>query len=445
MRSAMLGQFLRVYLAVILPVIVIVLLASWFSDEVIARRGFVEQIRYREAARFSWIREQLVALPVDQWKARLDSARQLYPSGVAIEEAADFFDGVHPVDDERARFERGEVAFAPAPRRTDMKGEHPGMTFSFTRVPGTSFVLSSQLSFSNSNELLTYLYYLTFAAIAAAPILWFWFRPFWRDLERLGQVAEQIGSGDFSVQAAPVRSATVKPFAAAIDQMSLRIGELIDAQKRLTNSVAHELTTPITQLVFALAILKEPPDRTRTAQLIDGMSEDLNELESLVAELLEYARLEHTAVFEPELVDVRQLLERALDHVQHKPDHGKVIALDPQEGRGTRVRCDAHQMQRAVLNLLRNALHYAQRQVTLSVQQRDGRTCIHVDDDGPGIPAEERVRLYEPFARADASRTRDTGGHGLGLAIVQQVAKLHGGVSRIEASPLGGARVSIEW
>jgi two-component system, OmpR family, sensor kinase ParS len=321
------------------------------------------------------------------------------------------------------------------------------MTSSFQRVPGTTLVLSNQLSFSYPDELLAYLYYMLCAVVAAAPLLWFWFRPFWQDLERLGQVTEQIGSGNFSVHAAPVRSATVKPFAAAIDQMSLRIAELIDAQKRLTNSVAHELTTPITQLVFALAMLKDAPlDAAKADGLIDGMTEDLNELESLVAELLENARLEHSAVFEPESVDLKELLEYALESARHMPDGGKVVALEvPADETSTRVRCDAHQMHRAVLNLLRNALRYARSKVVLSAEHRGERTWIHVDDDGPGIPSAERARLFEPFARIDASRTRETGGHGLGLAIVQQVAKLHGGVSRIEASSLGGARVSIEW
>jgi signal transduction histidine kinase len=176
------------------------------------------------------------------------------------------------------------------------------------------------------------------------------------------------------------------------------------------------------------------------------MMEDLNELESLVAELLENARLEHSAVFEPESVDLKELLEYALESARHMPDGGKVVALEvPADETSTRVRCDAHQMHRAVLNLLRNALRYARSKVVLSAEHRGERTWIHVDDDGPGIPSAERARLFEPFARIDASRTRETGGHGLGLAIVQQVAKLHGGVSRIEASPLGGARVSIEW
>ena len=97
------------------------------------------------------------------------------------------------------------------------------------------------------------------------------------------------------------------------------------------------------------------------------------------------------------------------------------------------------------MNVVRNAARYARSQVRLSVERRDERTVINVDDDGPGVPAEQRERLFEPFTRAEDSRGRDSGGVGLGLAIVKSVAEWHGGEARIGDSPLGGARVSIAW
>jgi len=83
--------------------------------------------------------------------------------------------------------------------------------------------------------------------------------------------------------------------------------------------------------------------------------------------------------------------------------------------------------------------------VRLTVERADDRTVICVEDDGPGVPPEERERLFEPFTRAQGSRGRDSGGVGLGLAIVKSVAEWHGGEARIGDSPLGGARVSIAW
>ncbi len=429
-------QFALLYVSVMLPVILVLLFGSWFTDQVIGRRAFLEDVRQRTAYRYSWVKDQLASRPQSQWKDEVDAARHLYPTGLVLQDEPCAFTDIKATDDEMAVFRAGRVAFAPAPR---------GMTWAFQKLPGTEYVISSQLSFSQSDLVRTYLWYLVFAVVTAAPILWFWFRPFWHDLERLSGVTEQIGSGNFAVHAQPVKTAQVKPFAVTIDRMSVRIGELIEAQKRLTSSVAHELTTPITQLVFALEMLKDTQDPARVRALVDGMAADLQELESLVAELLEFARLEHTAVFEPEDVDLAQLMRQAVESAEHLPTDGKALAVETPAGLPARVRCDAHQMHRAVFNLLRNALRYARSRVAVSADAADGRTWIHVDDDGPGIPERDRARLFEPFARTDASRTRETGGHGLGLAIVQQVAKLHGGLARIDASPLGGARVSIGW
>jgi signal transduction histidine kinase len=97
------------------------------------------------------------------------------------------------------------------------------------------------------------------------------------------------------------------------------------------------------------------------------------------------------------------------------------------------------------VNLLRNARTHARSTVAVNLRQESGRTVLEVDDDGRGIPATERERLFEPFTRLDDSRDRDSGGFGLGLAIVRQVARWHGGEATIGDSPLGGARVSIVW
>ena len=436
MRWAMLKQFLRLYLAIMIPVLLLLVAGTYIADEFITNRTFVDGVRGGMQRRYSWVREQLEPIPRDQWQAALDSARRFYPNGPRIESETSARESLHPTADEARHFENGDVAFAPMPR---------GMTYAYQRVPNTTLAMGSEITLSASNSLTGYLYWLLFAALAAAPILWFWFRPFWRDLERLGVVTEQIGSGHFAVNASPIRSPAVRPFAAAIDQMSMRIRELIGAQKRLTSSVAHELTTPITQLVFALEMLKEAHEPNRARDLIDGMAADLKELESLVAELLEYARLEHTAVFEPEDTSLTELMRQAIESAQHLPGQEKSIAQQPLARELDHVQCDAHQMHRAIFNLVRNALLYARSKVELSAERLEERIWIHVDDDGPGIPEDQRTQLFEPFARLDESRARHTGGHGLGLAIVEQVAKLHGGITRIERSPLGGARVSIAW
>ena len=101
-------------------------------------------------------------------------------------------------------------------------------------------------------------------------------------------------------------------------------------------------------------------------------------------------------------------------------------------------------LRRAVLNLGTNAVRHARSRVRLSAASRGGRVWVHVDDDGPGVPPEARDRVFEPFFRMDASRTSDTGGAGLGLAIVQRIAQVHGGTVTVGEAPLGGARFTLE-
>ena len=101
-------------------------------------------------------------------------------------------------------------------------------------------------------------------------------------------------------------------------------------------------------------------------------------------------------------------------------------------------------MARAVGNLLRNAQKYAQGRIVLSARRTSEGIEIAIDDDGPGIPAEEREKIFDPFYRLDRSRDRATGGFGLGLSIAQKAVVLHGGRLRVETSTLGGARFVIE-
>ena len=103
-------------------------------------------------------------------------------------------------------------------------------------------------------------------------------------------------------------------------------------------------------------------------------------------------------------------------------------------------------MELAVSNLLVNATKYAKQQVLIASAQDGSDYVITVEDDGQGVPAEERETVFKAFARLDNSRNRDTGGYGLGLAIVARVAELHGGVASVDTSPaLAGARFTLRW
>lgn len=108
-----------------------------------------------------------------------------------------------------------------------------------------------------------------------------------------------------------------------------------------------------------------------------------------------------------------------------------------------RVSGDRKQLARLTGNLLENALRHARRDVAVALNHEAGRVVLRVDDDGTGVPPEERTRIFEGFVRLQEARDRDSGGSGLGLAIVAEVAAAHGGTARVLDSPLGGARFEV--
>ena len=176
------------------------------------------------------------------------------------------------------------------------------------------------------------------------------------------------------------------------------------------------------------------------------MEADLDELDNLIDSSLTYARFERE---QPEL----QLAATELDGwLAEQVEDVRILAgklaieLDTTAlPAGLRVELDRKNMLFAVRNLLRNAIKYAQTHIRISAEVSDNLVRIHVDDDGIGIPEEERENVFTAFTRLDRSRDRTTGGYGLGLAIARLALELHGGTATANASPLGGARFTLEW
>jgi len=228
--------------------------------------------------------------------------------------------------------------------------------------------------------------------------------------------------------------------------MAERIQRLIATQKELSSAISHELRTPIARLRFALEMLAAADERTERERLAGAMEGDLDELDGLIDSSLTYARFEReqpelhlTEVeFAPwldEQVEAVRVLARKLDL---QVDSSALPAL-------LHVELDRKSMPYAIGNLLRNAIRYARARVRVSAEVTAGEIRVHVDDDGIGIPVEERDRVFSAFTRLDRSRDRSTGGYGLGLAIARLVLEQHNGRASAAESPLGGARLTLSW
>ena len=273
-----------------------------------------------------------------------------------------------------------------------------------------------------------------------------WLRLFRRDMLTLEKAAARVGEGYFDFHIEISRGASLYPLADSLNKMKERISSLISSHKALTNAISHEFRTPITRLRFRHELAMEAETLAKKDSELQRMNSAIDQLDELSTELLEYARLDRES---PELdvaiIDVSgwldELVNDANELVRAMGSTITVVVaakIDIVDG-------DYRYLSRAASNLLRNAVHYAKSRVEIRVEQRQFGYVLMVDDDGPGIPEAQREILFEPFARLDQSRSRDSGGFGIGLAIVKQIARWHSGSVSISDAPIGGARCQMIW
>jgi two-component system sensor kinase ParS len=282
-------------------------------------------------------------------------------------------------------------------------------------------------------------------AVMIGFVLFFWVRPHWRDLEKLRLAAERFGDNDLSSRIQLSKRSNIRDLAEHFNLMAARIEGLIANQRELTNAVSHELRTPIARLSFELDQLKQQTDPTQNRELIADMYADLSELEEMVSELLTYASLERGAtVIARENIQASHWLDSVVGSVALEAEAAGVQLLIV-ECQVDQVRIEPRFMARAVINLLRNAIRYADERVEVSLVRTGDHYEVRVNDDGPGVPLDGRAKIFEPFSRLDASRDRRTGGFGLGLALVRRVSQSHGGQVEVADSPWGGASFRMTW
>jgi len=392
----------------------------------------LDDIARRQAAAQIFLLEQYVdQAPGDEWLTRLNNVREVSEVRYDLMPLAQALDALGA--GQRAELERGNIVIDVAGksfyRRVDLDGER--------YIGSQDEVLHARnLPIDTGQALKMELLRYVIVAIALLVPIALWSRSHWRALQSLSRMADEFGAGKLSVRARLKPSDAVYPLAERINHMAGRIEDLMEAQRNLLHSVSHELRTPIARLEFALELLDAKARDPELSRRIAAMEGDLSELNNLVKELLDMSKLDSTRTLQGAPVELEALLR---DCCATLPPSPQPVACELASGLGT-VEADARLLARAVGNLLRNAQKYAQGRIVLSARRTPDGVEIAVDDDGPGIPLDERERIFDPFYRLDRSRDRATGGFGLGLSIAHKAVALHGGTLRVESSPLGGAR-----
>lgn len=272
-------------------------------------------------------------------------------------------------------------------------------------------------------------------------------RPLQNRLRELDHVVRQLGGGNMEVQAR-VGPDAIGQLGSTFNGMKEHIRRLIDAQREMTRAVSHELRTPVARLRFGLEMLADCDDADERRVKLDELDQDIEQLDQLIDEILTFARLEEgSPTLDFKAVDLRALFGQICREIA--PISGALVLVDASDwerlGEASHAEGEERYLHRILQNLVTNALRYARSEIVLRFEVADGWAIMEVADDGPGIPAAERERVFKPFARLDKSRHRASGGYGLGLSIVQRIVEWHGGRIEIDDSPQGGALFRVLW
>ncbi|MDQ2738517.1 MAG: HAMP domain-containing histidine kinase [Actinomycetota bacterium] len=276
--------------------------------------------------------------------------------------------------------------------------------------------------------------------VAAAGIVWLVVGRALRPVDRIRHAVTDITSADLSRRVPePGTSDEIGNLAHTMNDMLARLEDAASKQRRFVADASHELRSPLAAIRTTLEVGLAHPDRAPWPVIAERASQQSARLEDLIQQLLLLAKADErllAANWQP--VDIAVLLRavRASVAVHH-------IELDIETTSSASVTGNPDHLQRLLRNVMDNAIRYADSQVVIRVASDQGQVTITVDDDGPGVPAAERQRVFDRFVRLNASRERGSGTTGLGLAIALEIARAHRGTITIDQSPSGGARVLI--
>lgn len=244
----------------------------------------------------------------------------------------------------------------------------------------------------------------------------------------------------------------VARLASTMNAMLDRLELSAASQRRFVSDASHELRSPIASIRQHAEVAVAHPERTEVADLADVVRSEAVRLQDLVTGLLQLSRLDEGGIRTRRPVDLDDLALDAVARARARSTAGDAPARD---GDAPAVRVDGSAISAArvlgdervlagvVRNLVDNAVRHASTRVAVSLTEHDGSAVLTVDDDGTGVPEDERERVFERFVRLDEARSRDAGGAGLGLAIVRDAVRAHGGDTTVVTSPLGGARFVV--
>jgi signal transduction histidine kinase len=267
------------------------------------------------------------------------------------------------------------------------------------------------------------------SALAMSPITWIFARRLSRPIQVFADAAERLGRDPRAPPLELKGPSEIAVAARAFNDMQQRLQRYVEDRTAMVGAIAHDLRTPLTRLRFRIESLPED-QRTKYAG-------DLDQMEEMIAATLAFVR-DASRPGERTPLELSSLVESLCDEMSE-------TGADAEVERGDKVVLEGDPMalRRLIANLLENAVKFGGR-ARARVYRDAGHAVVEIDDDGPGIPAQEAEKVFEPFYRREPSRSRQTGGIGLGLAVVRSIARGHGGDVSLSNRAGGGLTARVE-
>jgi signal transduction histidine kinase len=254
----------------------------------------------------------------------------------------------------------------------------------------------------------------------------------------LTEGVNQVGDGHLDHRVPEERADEFRDLAEAFNDMVARISKAMHSREQLLLDVSHELRSPLTRLKIGLEMLPAGPKK-------ESLREDIIEMEKMITDILEAARMQHNAgSLNRQNVDLAALVEALLPDFTERPP-GIKVSGDLAE---TWIPADREKAGIALKNVIDNALKYSEKglePVEVSLTREPGKALVTIRDKGIGIPVEDQPYIFEPFYRADKSRTRKTGGFGLGLSMCKTIMETHGGSILLDSVVNQGTTVILTF
>lgn len=398
------------------------------------------------------LRRDLHNTPVELRPERLEQLKQKFAYPLTLlQQPPEYLDKI-----QQLRLHRGEqIAW--------LHKHEPALT-SLIQLDSSSLLQLGPVQFFNPYPgFLNVSIFLSLLLVLAACIWWF-LQHLEQDLRPLERASIQLATGNLRARVKVSGADFITRLGLAYNRMAEQLQRMLSTQQEMIHAVSHELRTPVARIRFGLQMIEDLSEagapHTALAHQIQGLDQDIDELNTLIDEILTYARLgqeELNLQFSQQ--QIITLVEEVVDNFQRTSTSTTTPAsttspnptslafhlhIDNPGQLNQQAELDARYFQRALQNLIGNALRYAQSQIVITCHIEEESFRIDVEDDGPGIASQDCQRIFVPFSRLDDSRTRSSGGYGLGLSIVQRIMFWHQGSALVDRSPsLHGARFSL--